>query len=388
MIEKILVGSGLIILPFLTYTKQVDTREPKFMLMIVLLLALTLWGFFKGIFKPVKNIWALIFLFYLGIHIILAPSPNINLADNQVGNFWLWKPLFMILLSALSIFAISSIDFKDGSDKVLLKIMSWAGFIMALYVILQWLGIEQFFTVLSPSGYSLPSNPKVSGTLGHPTIVGAFMAMIIPVSLYLKKYIPALIIILAVLLTKSHMAIGAMVVSLGFMYAIRNKKIFICFLSLLLIAGLSCGLNKQIRSKITLMSSGRIAIWQDVLKDMKEPFFKNSLKAYPLTGIGLGSFKYVFHLKHFTLKDRFEQAHNEYLELMCNIGIVGIVLFLCALWVFIKQSFSFTNRYRQSLMASFVCISLIAVGNFVWQLAPTAFYTIFVVGLLNNQSGG
>jgi hypothetical protein len=388
MVDKILIGLGLIVLPFLTFQGQVDTREPKMMLMIVLLSALNLWAFFKGILKPVKNKWALIFLFYLSLHLIFAPKPLLIVNDCSISNFWLWKPLLIIWLSAISIFVISSIDFSFGGAITLLKIMAWCGFVMALYVILQRLGLDQLFVIKDTQGYSLPVNPGIGGTLGHPTVVGAFMAMIIPIALYLKKTIKATIIIIAIILTQSQMAIGAMVVSLGFMYAIRNKRTFILFLSLLFIAGLFIGINKQVQKRISFYSSGRLPVWNNIITDLKSPLNEKSKNIYPLSGIGLGSFKYVFHLKHPTQKDKFGKAHNEYLELLYNTGIIGLGLFLCAIWELVRRSFPFTDRYKQALMASFICSLILACGNFIWQLAPTAFYTIFIVGLLNNQSEG
>ncbi len=357
------------------------------MLMIMLLSALNLWAFFRGRFKPIKNTWALIFLFYLiSLHIILAPAIGIIIVDCPIVNPWLWKPLFMILLSAISIFAISSIDFIYEEEKLLLRIMLWVGFIMALYVVLQFMGLDQFFTVANPQHYSLPSNPTIGGTLGHPTTVGAFMAMIIPIALYFKKYISALIIICAVLLTKSHVAIGAMIVSVLFFYTIRNKTAFYLFIGLFLITGLFCGLNKQCKQEFSRYSSGRVTAWQYILQDLKTPLNKDSKNLYPITGIGLGSFKYIFHLRHPTTKDKFKEAHNEYLELMNDIGIAGAILFLCAIWELLRHNFSFVNRYRQMLLSSFICISICAGGNFVWHLAPTALYTIFIVGLLNNYN--
>ena len=58
--------------------------------------------------------------------------------------------------------------------------MSWAGFIMAVYVILQALGWDQFFEVKPEQHFKAVTQNGLGGNLGQPTIVAPFLAMIIP----------------------------------------------------------------------------------------------------------------------------------------------------------------------------------------------------------------
>ena len=52
----------------------------------------------------------------------------------------------------------------------------------------------------------------------------------------------------------------------------------------------------------------------------------------------------------------------------------------------IKGAYYSNNKETLPIVCSFVCISLIAFGSFVWQLSPHNFYTVLLVGLLHNES--
>jgi len=70
-------------------------------------------------------------------------------------------------------------------------------------------------------------------------------------------------------------------------------------------------------------SSKRINLWAATLDLFKE---------HPAVGVGFGGYKYGIS-KHFRYsgRSRFEQAHNDYLELLSSGGIIGTVL---AIWFF------------------------------------------------------
>jgi hypothetical protein len=78
--------------------------------------------------------------------------------------------------------------------------------------------------------------------------------------------------------------------------------------------------------------------------------------------------------------------------MLYECGVVGLILLLGAIaWVF-RRTYSFraiwrgeTDPYRMSLLSSFLCICLCALGTFVWQIGPTIFYTVVIAGLLHNR---
>lgn len=380
MFEKILIGAGLILIPF--YSTPGDTRTPKLMLALGFALALSLWVFFKGKMKSINNKWLYILIGYLFLSIQFAPQFKIPIIGTDVMNFWVWQPFTMMLVFFLMLHALVSIELDIN---LYLKIISWVGLIMASYGILQFFGIEQFYILSSrPDNIHVPSC-RLTGALGQPTLLASFIAMIIPICLYLRRYLFAIIIGIAVILTKSQVAIGAMAVSCLFLLAFNGKKwaisigIGVLVFSILFCVGWT-GNVKFIQNR----SSGRFLVWKNTISDLITPLVKDNPRKYPFTGLGLGSYQYLHTVKY---NDNFRSAHNEYIQFGNETGIIGFALLLCTMCVFIWNAFKErVIRYKKYLLASFICSALCAGGNFVWHLGAHIYYTIFILGLMINNN--
>lgn len=372
-----LLSLGLILIPFAIYP-GFDTREPKIILALGFALALSLAGIYKGIIKPVKNKWLLFLMGFLFINICLCPKPILPYQDIMVQAFWVWKVLSHLLIFFLMYITLSSIEFNDEQRNKIFKIMSWVGLVMSVYVILQYLGLDQFYNLQNWTHDKFPPSAKLGGTLGQPTIVSSFIAMLIPITLYLKKYWAAGVMALVVILCKGQVAIGALFVSLSFILAFKGKKwaIGVCagIIAISLFLGLGSALNGKIRAFIG--DSGRFSQWQQIAKDIKSPIIPELKKSYPVTGLGLGAFKYVYHIKH---KNLWHEAHNDYLEILYNTGIIGLFLFLMSLWTILKGKI---DRQRKYLLASFLCIAICAGAGFCFQLGAHLYYSIVILALL------
>jgi O-antigen ligase len=111
-----------------------------------------------------------------------------------------------------------------------------------------------------------------------------------------------------------------------------------------------------------------------------------------MTGLGMGNFKYTFHLAHYDDPTfmRFNQAHNDYLELLYDTGIVGFALFMTMIFVFFRDrlikfwEFGVSNAER-ALISGVTVMCVTALGTFIWQIGTTVFYTVVFAGLLYNQ---
>jgi len=388
MIKRLIVA-GLVTIPFLTL-QGYNTRIPKMGLALGIALAIGLIAIFQGKLKSFKNKPLLILIFFLLISVYFSPKPDITLLGLNVSNFWVWKPMFYISVFFLMLVTVSSLELSKEDIKLILNVMVWVGFIMALYCIVQSLNIEQFFTLNTKVAATIHT-PKniIGGTLGHPTIVSPFIAMIIPIALYLKKRIKALIMFIAVCLTCSQVAIGAMMVSLVFYLSTKGRKSLIsgCIIFTLALTILGGGYFKSPQIKAFVDDSGRFGTWKKIVTDIKSPINKEGNR-YSFTGFGSGSFGYIFPLKHDSIM---HQAHNDYLEIAYNTGIIGLGLFLWAIFYIFKINFSFkriwrgeADKYRMALLSSFSCILICAGGTFVFQLGCHLFYTLVIVGLLTG----
>ncbi len=373
MINK-LIGLGLVTIPFIWWSGY-GTREPKMALALVFALALSLLALYKQKLT-LKNPFLLGFMGFLALSFKFVPKIVIN---NNPASFWIWKPMLFISIFFMMLTAVASVKITKRDINRLFDVMVWVGFIMSLYAICQFFGFHQFFRGVSERAdfVHVPSN-MVGGTLGHPTILAPFIAMIIPFALYLRKYVKAIVIILAVILTQSNVAMVAMAISLLFLlYTKRKCRIYAVMLIILLIGICCIGVGS---GKIT--GSGRLVEWPKIIKNVVAP---SDDKEYSYTGYGMGSYPYIYALRH---GSKFTKAHNEYIELFSNTGLIGISLFLLSIgYMFYINlgDFFARNKLIITLLSSFICIALCAGGTFIFQTGASIYYSIIVVGLLHNE---
>jgi len=378
-----LTSLALILLPFCVWPGY-DTREPKLFMALVISLVLGLFSFYKGYFKPYKNIWFMLFLFYIPLNYLLTPKLNLLIFGLPLGAFWIIQSYLIILIFFIAHVAINSYQFTDEDKTRILKIMVWVGTIMSIYAIFQRLGFDQYWITRNPGDIE----GQVAGTLGNRVILAPFLAMIVPLALYLKKYIQAILLILVVFMCQSAVACGALIISLLFLLATKSKRFLILAISLFIIISLilTIGYFKSPKIKSLMGNNYRFLAWKTIINDVKEPkeITKDKKQRYPLTGFGLGAFRYIFQTEHKSMLPGYREAHNDYLELLYNTGLIGLGLFLMGLYFLTKQFFPL-DRLNANLFASFICIAICAGGIFVWQQGCHIFYTLVIVGLLNKR---
>ena len=115
-------------------------------------------------------------------------------------------------------------------------------------------------------------------------------------------------------------------------------------------------------------NKGRLEIWKDSAE---------SLAKHPVLGIGIGNFPYALSEKIGASKMG-SSAHNIYLHIAVEMGIVGLAAFLWILWNILDKIFSLSQKLRQDkhrlLAASFLV-------SFVWILT----YGVFDVVIVNDK---
>ena len=377
--SKFLLNLGLLITPFFVLP-GVDVRDVKMTVAVVCATLLGLAGLYTGKIGKINNKWFYILLAYTLTSFIFAPNPKLMMFGINVGNFWVWQPMYHFLAFGLMITTISGMEFNRKQLYIVFQLMIWIGVVMGGYVILQHFNIDQLF-----DNVGLDELGKMAGTIGNPTHVSPFIAMLIPLALSTRRYLFAVIMAIAVCLTTSQVAIGAMIIGLLVYFASINRKWFSVIACSLLICGTLFGLgihNGQIKKewlRERISDNQRFETWTQVVQDLNAKPFKDQNARYPFTGWGMGNFKYTFHLAHIQDKTlmRFQQAHNEPAELLYNTGIIGFLLFVTALFVFFKQQFFKFWRIglkskERALLAGFVIICIAACGTFVWQIGTMA----------------
>lgn len=328
---------------------------------ILTALALCLRALYKGSLK-ICNIYLMLILGFLPLSIAYGFQVSL-------------KPYIEIFLYVMMFGALSQENAEKSLDLIL-----WAGFIMSIYGLLQWLGFEQFYIHnFANHGAQQTPSKEVVGFLLNPTYFGAYIAMLIPLTIRQKKWYMTATMLVCVLATKSDMAIGSMIGSLLCLPFLVNARRFAigCCLALVLFGGLCFGVSQ---GAVKINDSGRFHQWTKIVahtfkgqRVYHKPTQKETYKKYNLFGFGGGSFKNMYPLKLTNIN--FKRAHNDYLQAYWEFGIVITVLFILFIIQCVLRGFDIYTR------ASIICVCLNALGLFVWQIGAIQLLSVYVLCL-------
>jgi len=130
------------------------------------------------------------------------------------------------------------------------------------------------------------------------------------------------------------------------------------------------------------ITDGRLTLWSDVFQIIKD---------FPISGAGFGSFLYIYpRYKTIDGNAIFDHAHNDYLEILTDGGVIGITLvawFVLAVlfhgWKMVR-----VRRDRYAVLVGIGCISGIiallshSITDFNMHNGAVAYYFFFLCGLL------
>lgn len=203
--------------------------------------------------------------------------------------------------------------------------------------------------------------------------------------------------LLVIFLSGSRMGIFSTLLSLVFFYLAYSgfrksgvKKAWMIFfvLAVALIYGLWIGLYSVFERflKVEVDAPVRTLVWKDMLSIIKD---------FPLFGTGFGTFSYVYPLykKYMEAPLVYTYAHNDYLQLIIETGILGFFSIATALTLFLFSRVRNLGRFAQkennfrfflSLGAlSGIVSSLIHnLADFNLHIPSNALYFAFLIGFL------
>lgn len=387
-LQRLLIILGLVIIPFyeiflrmLPFVHGVapDSRVTKEILAVVFALSIGLLAVWHGNIKPFKNKFLLIIPVYLLFNLIMAPHVDLIINNMESGDFYFWKPFAEVLCFTFMIIAVASMEINIEE---ILRVMIICGTVMAGYVILQKLGLDQFYTVKP----SIPwiaemSNSEIGGSLGQKTIVASFIVMIIPLAMYFKKWWMSGLMVIACLLTHGSMVTAALVLIFVIFLFYRYMALRMLIIVLALASIMVIGFYKPIQNKIINRMDGRYEVWKNTLSDIHNGQLKDDKHKFGITGVGLGRFPFIFPNKH---NSEFKQTHNDPMEFIYNCGLVGGFLLFAGIFVMISNIN--LDHMGFSILLSFIAIFFCSLGSFPFQLGAHQFYASILVGFLHNDS--
>jgi O-antigen ligase len=246
------------------------------------------------------------------------------------------------------------------------------GIFEIVYVAHQMMGYDLLWANL----WGLPTSAVVQpiGTLGTVDGVGAYIAITAP--LMPLWAVPAAIYV--VWAGHSLSALLALAVGLLIPWVIRRRGSWlgasvaglgaVAFLSMAYLKGLA-----------TAAVAGRFAIWKFGAA--------HAVSSDPILGWGLGGWS--THIPQAQLAEKFlptgevwREAHNDYLQLGAEMGVVGLLLL--GLWLWEHRAMVLDRTWGPSVGA----LAVNAVGFFPFHTVPLALLGLIVIGLATSEGGG
>ena len=374
-----LILCSLIFWPFKVNDSFWVIKESVFVLGCLSMLAYSFHVKCKG--YTFKNSYAALLLLYISVGFVwFFYAPFIKANGKVMWNFWNFRPTinFILGLFVVKILFEYTETLKNWIDTG--KVIAWLGGMFAVYSIFQYLGVDQIFGTnvkfLYENGF--PSGDQRMVTLfGNSFITSGFLAICSPMCLIFKGWrykIFYVLIFIALILMDKTMALAAFTSGL-FLYLTMNRR-FIKLAMLIAICigfGVYCFFYKPEFFAMT----GRAEVWLLTWnKFLEAPYF----------GHGLGYFE-MLRLKS-NGSDVFF-AHNEYLQNLIDLGIVGSsIIFLFLIDIGRRAFLAEQNILLTGYICGLVAFLVLSLGSFPLRIAPLALIAIiYISGILYQCKG-
>jgi O-antigen ligase len=332
-----------------------------------------------------KNIdpYVLFFLAAAMLSTIFSLNPNVSYSGGYIRQVGFVTYLYLILIY---VFAGIILKDKDKFQNVL-RVMELTGVIVALYAIIQFVGID-------PLKIQSPGNPRPTSTIGHSIFTAGFLLMVFPFSflrLYRKILTPGtlipIIIIAAVIITQTRTAYAAIFAEIIFLvvaYALvsggkaKFKKliktslpIVLILIAVLLLFIFFAPDNIYVMRLVSIFgitNNPRWLLWRDSFEIFKQ---------HPLTGTGIANFSnpfediYTHEFRMMDVKGIYDNAHNNFVNILCTMGLAGLAAYMVLLFRSVYLGFKslFSSELDGRRKFFFLGFLSVIFGYIVYSLA-------------------
>lgn len=293
---------------------------------------------------------------------------------------------------------------RENADEELIKrVFKILPILLGMQLVLmflQMLNWDVFFNSRKDNAWG--GMTEVVGFMGLKAIMGMFCAMLMPFVWFRSKLV-SLLITVPVFISECSSALIALGASYLFLLWHYSRKLF--YMATVVVV-IGTGMYAYHDSENAGMFADRLSLWKIVLRDAIQR---------PFAGYGLDSFRSITAIKPFMYfksvdtklsghgvpngdgfktnevgifkqggnADPWDNAHNEYVQLVFEFGFIGATI---AYFFFRKIIKDFRpNRYTIPMMAYFLTMLIMSVGQFPFHLARIAFLFPVMLGLYEYQ---
>ena len=382
----------------------------ELILNVFIWIALTLF-IIKILISEIKHLYftkmdLLIFIFILIMTISLIRSNAIIVSLQDYILFFLYFILYFLIANNVN---------KEQFFSFI-KIILFSAFIVSFYTIVQYYGLDFYLKHLN----------NITSTIGQKNWVSNYLAMVFPITFCffllekIKKYKIIYYFLLSIIYTSLIICqsrgiwISYILTLLFGAYIAYKFNIYNYFKDnkrWLVILLITFSIISIIYSTDNIFNKSALTLPERAIStfDKKDPsvnsrilIYKTSLEMIKnnfLFGFGIGTFKinyliyqanYIngnpFYIKY---SNRFTEAHNEYLQIIVELGIIGFIFFILIFIFFFKKVILFLQKNNSnkdkiiifSMLISIICFLFHSL--FTFSLHVPALGTLFftIIGL-------
>ena len=120
--------------------------------------------------------------------------------------------------------------------------------------------------------------------------------------------------------------------------------------------------------------SGRTELWANAI-DM----FYNANSFRKIFGFGISTVRYNMELQGYS---KVNVVHNMFLEMLIELGIIGLIIYTVAIFLFAKKAFGFQDKFA---FAVITCMIVLSMSTSIYTFKPYFNIMLYIVVLQNGK---
>lgn len=376
-----------------------DIQKTHEFFAIAFIVAISTAGFQYSPLNRNRTNWPLYAMIgYLVLSIFNAPPYSLVIAGRNVGGFWMWEAFAWCLGYFMLYEGIKRIRIDHG---LICKFFAIPAVISSFYAILQAMKFDQWLSTRPINEIGLTISSDITASIGNPDYLAVYLVACLPFCLISLRKRWAVPICISIILCQCDTANAGAVLMLALFFCMKQKSVWPLRILSVIVAFVVCCVIfcwSDVSPHIQKRQNGRFDVWMQAFSDWKSPPFHKEIsadmsqaqiteakiinsKSYALTGLGIGSFAVIYKQKHATSWD---SAHNEYLETLYSIGLIGLGLSICMAWFVLWYGFPVAriNSFECALYCSFCFLLFSAALLPVFHVDPLRFLSVVIFSLL------